>query len=75
MQENEYREVRDMLIEMRVTLMHLTNQFATYERNNDARLRLLESKVSVLERNLWIATGAIALATQVIPWILGVIKK
>ncbi len=77
----EFREMRDLLIELRITLQHMGDKLDTSlvdvrqrmaqtDKVFDVRTSKLEERVSVMEQRFWYFSGSVAIIAPVLSYII-----
>jgi hypothetical protein len=77
----EFREMRDLLIELRITLQHMGDKLDTSlvdirqrmaqtDKVFDVRTTKLEERVSSIEQRFWYFSGAVAIIAPIISYIV-----
>jgi hypothetical protein len=72
--DSEIREMRELLIELRLNLQHLTNRVDVSLGRTQDQIQRIEERLYNAERNIWIACGGFALLTTLSPYILQWLK-
>lgn len=74
---DEMREMRDLLIELRVNITHINNaivdlkdDMAKRERTTDVRLSKAEERLAKIEQLVWYACGAVAILTPIFTYFI-----
>lgn len=78
---DEFREMRDLLIELRITLQHMGDKLDTSlvdvrqrmaqtDKVFDVRTSKLEERVSVMEQRFWYFSGSVAIIAPVLSYII-----
>jgi hypothetical protein len=81
MMAEEFREMRDLLIELRITLQHMGDKLDTSlvdvrqrmaqtDKVFDVRTSKLEERVSVMEQRFWYFSGSVAIIAPVLSYII-----
>ena len=73
--DNEIKDMRDMLIELRTDIKHLTAKFDDTLKNTLHRIDKLEERIQLVERNMWYACGGIAILGLSLPYIFKLIQE
>lgn len=72
--EPEIREMRELLIELRLNLQHLTNRVDVSLGRTQDQIARIEERLYNAERNIWIACGAVALLSSIFPYFMQWVK-
>lgn len=73
--DNEMREIRELLIELRVNFQHLNQRVdSTLSQVRDQVARL-EEKVSAHDKQIWIAVGATGILSILLPYLVDAIRQ
>lgn len=67
-------EIRELLIELRVTMQHLAQRVDTTFARTDDEIRLLKDRVAQVERQQWIAVGIAIIVTTILPYLVDMMK-
>jgi hypothetical protein len=73
--DTEIREMRELLIELRLNLQHLTNRVDVSLGRTQDQISRIEERLYTAERNIWIACGGIALLSTMLPYLLQWLKE
>jgi len=73
--DNELKDMRDMLIELRTDMKHLTLKFDDTLKNTLQRVEKLEERMYVVERNIWYACGAFAFLALILPYVFKLLQE
>lgn len=73
--DNEIREMRELLIELRINLQHLNTRVDTTLNQLRDQVSRLEERVHANERFHWIAVGAIGIISFIAPYIVDWLNK
>jgi hypothetical protein len=73
--DNEMREMRELLIELRLTLHHLTSRVDVALSRSEGQITRLEARLYAAERNIWIASGVVATVTTLLPYLVQWVKR
>jgi len=71
---NQIAEIRELLIELRVSMQHLVQRVDTTFARTDDEIRLLKDRVAQVERQQWIAVGIAIIITTFLPYFIEIIK-
>lgn len=74
-EQNEFRELREMFIRMEANINHLNTRFdgfisqsnSTLQRY-DEQMKYFDERLRSLEKNVWMGMGAIAIASWLISY-------
>lgn len=73
--DNEMREIRELLIELRVNFQHLNQRVdATLGQVRDQVTRL-EERVAAHDKQIWIAVGAAGILSMLLPYLVDAIRQ
>lgn len=75
MNENDVREMREMLVELRVTVQHLTKRVDELLNDNKAEISEIKTKLYEVERKMWMIAGAVGIISALLPYIINVLSK
>ena len=67
-------EIRELLIELRVTMQHLAQRVDTTFARTDDEIRLLKDRVAQVERQQWITVGIAIIITTLLPYLISFMK-
>lgn len=74
---DELREMRDLLIELRVNITHMSDALQNIkddmqksERVIDVRISKMEERISKVEQIVWYACGAVAILTPLFTYLI-----
>jgi hypothetical protein len=67
-------EIRELLIELRVTMQHLAQRVDTTFARTDDEIRLLKDRVAQVERQQWITVGIAIIVTTILPYLVDMMK-
>ena len=70
MNENDVREMREMLVELRVTVQHLTRRVDELLTDNKAEISEIKSKLYEVERKMWMIAGAVGVISALLPYLI-----
>jgi hypothetical protein len=73
MNENDVREMREMLVELRVTVQHLTRRVDELLTDNKAEISEIKSKLYEVERKMWVIAGAVGTISALLPYVFKMI--
>jgi hypothetical protein len=71
---NQISEIRELLIELRVSMQHLVQRVDTTFARTDDEIRLLKDRVAQVERQQWIAVGIAIIITTFLPYFMELMK-
>lgn len=67
-------EIRELLIELRVSMQHLVQRVDTTFARTDDEIRLLKDRVAQVERQQWITVGIAIIVTTILPYLVDMMK-
>jgi hypothetical protein len=70
MNEQDVREMREMLVELRVTVQHLTKRVDALLADNKAEISEIKSKLYDVERKMWMIAGAVGVISALLPYVI-----
>jgi hypothetical protein len=70
MNENDVREMREMLVELRVTVQHLTRRVDELLTDNKAEISDIKNKLYEVERKMWMIAGATGAISALLPYLI-----
>jgi hypothetical protein len=70
MNENDVREMREMLVELRVTVQHLTRRVDELLTDNKAEISEIKNKLYEVERKMWMIAGATGAISALLPYLI-----
>lgn len=73
--DNEMREIRELLIELRVNVQHLNQRVDASLSQLKDQVSRLEERVSAHDRQIWIAVGAAGLLSMLLPYLVDAIRQ
>jgi len=68
MNETDIREMREMLVELRVTVQHLTRRVDELLTDNKAEISEIKAKLYEVERKMWMIAGAVGVISALLPY-------
>jgi len=75
MNENDIREMREMLVELRVTVQHLTKRVDELLNDNKAEISEIKTKLYEVERKMWMIAGATGAISALLPYVFKMISE
>ena len=70
MNEQDVREMREMLVELRVTVQHLTRRVDELLTDNKAEISEIKTKLYEVERKMWMIAGAVGVISGLLPYLI-----
>lgn len=74
MNENSTSEIRELLIELRVTMQHLAQRVDSTFARTDDEIKAMKERISQVERQQWIAVGVMIVITTLLPYVIDMMK-
>jgi len=74
MNETDIREMREMLVELRVTVQHLTRRVDELLTDNKAEISEIKTKLYEVERKMWMIAGAVGVISALLPYVFKLIS-
>jgi hypothetical protein len=73
--DNEMREIRELLIELRVNFQHLNQRVdSTLVQYRDQVTRL-EERVQQHDKQIWLAVGAAGIISMLLPYLIDLLRN
>jgi hypothetical protein len=73
--DNEMREIRELLIELRVNFQHLNQRVDSTLGQLRDQVTRLEERVSAHDKQIWIAVGAAGILSMLLPYLVDAIRQ
>lgn len=73
--DNEMREIRELLIELRVNFQHLNQRVDSTLGQVRDQVTRLEERVSAHDKQIWIAVGAAGILSMLLPYLVDAIRQ
>jgi hypothetical protein len=75
MDVNDVREMREMLVELRVTVQHLTRRVDELLTDNKVEINEIKTKLYEVERKMWMIAGATGTLSALLPYVFKMIME
>lgn len=62
--------MREMLVELRVTVQHLTKRVDALLADNKAEISEIKTKLYEVERKMWMIAGAVGVISALLPYVI-----
>ena len=69
------REMREMLVELRVTVQHLTRRVDELLTDNKVEINEIKTKLYEVERKMWMIAGATGTLSALLPYVFKMIME